>query len=41
VLRDFTPAERKELPLHVERTADAVEALLTDGLEKAQNQFND
>jgi len=41
VLRDFSPAERKELPQHVERAADAVEVLLSDGLEKAQNQFND
>jgi len=41
VLRDFSPAERKELPLHLDRTADAVETLLTDGLEKAQNRFND
>jgi PTH1 family peptidyl-tRNA hydrolase len=41
VLRDFSPAERKDLPLHLARTADAVETLLTDGLEKAQNQFNE
>ena len=33
VLRDFTAAERKELPLLIERAADAVEALLRDGLE--------
>jgi PTH1 family peptidyl-tRNA hydrolase len=40
VLRDFSGTERKELDLEVDRTADAVEALLTDGLEKAQNSFN-
>src|SRR4051794_32699396 len=37
VLTDFSPAERKELPFHVDRAADAVEALLTDGLALAQN----
>jgi peptidyl-tRNA hydrolase, PTH1 family len=40
VLEDFAPVERKELPFHVDRAADAVEALLRDGLEKAQNAFN-
>ena len=40
VLRDFTAAERKELPLLIERGADAVEALLRDGLEPAQNAFH-
>ena len=40
VLSDFSPAERKELPFHVDRTADAVEALVTDGLERTQNTFN-
>ena len=41
VLRDFSPAERKELDLHLDRAADAVEALVLDGLEPAQNRFND
>jgi PTH1 family peptidyl-tRNA hydrolase len=41
VLRDFAPAERKELPFHLDRAADAVESLLTDGLDTAQNRFND
>ena len=40
VLRDFTAAERKELPYFVDRAADAVEALLADGLDAAQNAFN-
>jgi peptidyl-tRNA hydrolase, PTH1 family len=40
VLRDFSPAERKELPLVLERAADAVEALLTSGLAAAQNAFH-
>lgn len=40
VLRDFGTAERKELPLVIERSADAVEALLQDGLEPAQNVFH-
>jgi peptidyl-tRNA hydrolase, PTH1 family len=40
VLRDFTPAQRKELPLLADRCADAVEALLRDGLEPAQNAFH-
>ena len=41
VLRDFSAAERKDLDFHVDRCADAVEALVTEGLERAQNQFND
>ena len=40
VLRDFGAAERKELELEVDRTADAVEGLLTDGLDRAQNTYN-
>ena len=40
VLRDFTAAERKELAFLVDRAADAVEALLADGLDAAQNAFN-
>jgi peptidyl-tRNA hydrolase, PTH1 family len=40
VLRDFPAAERKELPLVLERAADAVEALLSDGLAAAQNAFH-
>ena len=40
VLKDFSAAERKELPYHVDRAADAVEALLTGSLEAAQNIFH-
>ena len=40
VLRDFSAAERKELDLQVDRAADAVEPLVTDGLERTQNAFN-
>jgi PTH1 family peptidyl-tRNA hydrolase len=41
VLRDFSAAERKELDLHLERAADAVESLLAEGLAAAQNHYND
>ena len=40
VLRDFAPPEREELPLVLDRAADAVEALLVDGLAAAQNAFH-
>jgi len=40
VLRDFSSVERKGLDLEVDRAADAVEALVSDGLERAQNAFN-
>ena len=40
VLREFSATERKEVPFLVDRAADAVEALLAQGLEAAQNQFN-
>jgi peptidyl-tRNA hydrolase, PTH1 family len=40
VLRDFTAAERKELPYLIDRSADAVEALLSSGLAAAQNAFH-
>jgi PTH1 family peptidyl-tRNA hydrolase len=41
VLREFAGSERKELGFLVDRAADAVEALLADGLEAAQNTYND
>ena len=40
VLKPWGGAERKELPLLVDRAADAVECLVRQGLEAAQNQFN-
>jgi len=40
VLHDFTTVERRELPVLLEHCADAVETLLTKGLEPAQNQFH-
>ncbi|MGW2314060.1 aminoacyl-tRNA hydrolase [Actinomadura luteofluorescens] len=40
VLKDFSATERKELDLEIDRAADAVEALLTDGLAAAQNAFH-
>jgi PTH1 family peptidyl-tRNA hydrolase len=40
VLRDFSVAERKLVPLLVDRGADAVCGLLTGGLAAAQNEFH-
>jgi PTH1 family peptidyl-tRNA hydrolase len=40
VLRDFSAAERKELPLELERAADAVELLVAQGLEASQNAIH-
>jgi aminoacyl-tRNA hydrolase len=40
VLKPFSAAERKELELEVDRAADAVEALVVDGLTYAQNHYN-
>ena len=40
VLRDFSPPQRRELPLLVDRAADAVETLLQNGLVTAQNVFH-
>ena len=40
VLKDFSGAERKEVGFHVDRAADAVEALLVTPLEAAQNVFH-
>jgi peptidyl-tRNA hydrolase, PTH1 family len=41
VLRDFSAAERKDLDFEVDRAADAVEALVRDGLVAAQNNYNE
>ena len=40
VLSPYTATERKILPFQVDKAADAVEALLTAGLEQTQSQFN-
>ncbi|MGW3044703.1 aminoacyl-tRNA hydrolase [Kitasatospora sp. NPDC001159] len=40
VLKDFSSTERKELEWFVDRSADAVEALLSEGLERAQGTYN-
>jgi peptidyl-tRNA hydrolase, PTH1 family len=40
VLRDFSPAERRELPVLVDHAADAVETLLAHGLQPAQNRYH-
>ena len=40
VLSSYTAAERKELPLQVDSAADAVESLVTSGLELTQQRFN-
>ncbi|AEW94485.1 peptidyl-tRNA hydrolase [Streptantibioticus cattleyicolor NRRL 8057 = DSM 46488] len=40
VLKDFSSAERKELDWFVDRAADAVEALIAEGLERAQSTYN-
>jgi peptidyl-tRNA hydrolase, PTH1 family len=41
VLRDFSTTQRKDLPLELDRAADAVALLISEGLEAAQNTFND
>ena len=40
VLKRFSGAEQKELEFAVDLAADATEALLSDGLESAQNKFH-
>jgi peptidyl-tRNA hydrolase, PTH1 family len=40
VLRNFSTAERKDLDVLVDRAADAVEFLVSNGLEPTQNTFN-
>ncbi|TKR22472.1 aminoacyl-tRNA hydrolase [Cellulomonas hominis] len=40
VLRDFAKPELKELPLLLDDAADAVELLVTEGLERAQLRFH-
>ena len=40
VLSDYSSAERKEVPVLVVEAADAVESLVTDGLDRTQQRFN-
>ncbi len=40
VLSNYSTAERKEIPFQVSDAADAVETLVTEGLEKTQSRFN-
>ena len=40
VLRDFAPAEKKELPFLLDDASDAVELLITEGLTAAQQRFH-
>jgi PTH1 family peptidyl-tRNA hydrolase len=40
VLKDFSTAERKELPLLLERAADAATRVIADGPDKAMNEVN-
>ncbi|MGW0533541.1 aminoacyl-tRNA hydrolase [Streptomyces sp. NPDC003032] len=40
VLKDFSSTERKELDYFVDRATDAVEALIIEGLERAQSTYN-
>ena len=40
VLSNYSTTERRELPFQVDRAADAVETLVTQGLERTQQQFN-
>jgi PTH1 family peptidyl-tRNA hydrolase len=40
VLSDYTKVERNELPFQVDTAADAVESLVTAGLEATQQRYN-
>jgi len=40
VLDTFSSSERKELPFVIERAADAAQTIVTDGTERAMNEFN-
>jgi PTH1 family peptidyl-tRNA hydrolase len=40
VLRDFAPAEKKELPFLLDDASDAVELLIREGLTAAQQRFH-
>jgi peptidyl-tRNA hydrolase, PTH1 family len=40
VLSNYSSVERKVLPFQVDKAADAVESLVTEGLERTQQRFN-
>jgi peptidyl-tRNA hydrolase, PTH1 family len=40
VLSNYSTVERRELPFQVDLAADAVETLITEGLERTQQRFN-
>ncbi|WP_211659061.1 aminoacyl-tRNA hydrolase [Phytoactinopolyspora halophila] len=40
VLKPFSPAERRDLELEVDRAADAAETVVVSGLTHAQNRYN-
>jgi PTH1 family peptidyl-tRNA hydrolase len=40
VLSNYSAAERKVLPFQVDTAADAVESLVTEGLDRTQQRFN-
>jgi PTH1 family peptidyl-tRNA hydrolase len=40
VLKPFNATERRELDLHVSRAADAIESLVTVGLDETQTRYN-
>lgn len=40
VLGNYSAAERRDLPFHVDRAADAVESLIVDGLAATQQTYN-
>lgn len=40
VLSNYAKVELRELPFQIDHAADAVESLITDGLEKTQQRFN-
>jgi PTH1 family peptidyl-tRNA hydrolase len=40
VLSDYSTPQKKELPFQVQDAADAVESLITEGLERTQQRFN-
>lgn len=40
VLREFAAAERRDVPVDIDRAADAVEMVLSDGLEATQLRYH-